>query len=208
MVKAAGLRWHIHHPAVLALFEHHRDRKTSPSVDDLTDVLTSTLESYEELFLVIDGLDECVEQLRWELIEHLERFRLKLWVLVTSRYLDAIAEELASFERFEIKADRGDIEIYIDYQIKKNRNLREIVQKAPMIRNDIKAAVAKPAESTFLLARLHVESLTSAAGLSVRHVRLKLQSLPNSLQARYDSVMQRIADQEPDHKRIALKTPA
>lgn len=60
----------------------------------------------------------------------------------------------------------------------------------------------------FLLARLHVESLASAAGLSVKHVRNKLQTLPTTLTGTYDDVMQRIKDQAPDHVRLALKALA
>ena len=60
----------------------------------------------------------------------------------------------------------------------------------------------------FLLARLHVESLASAAGLSVKHVRNKLRTLPTTLKGTYDDAMERIENQEPDHRRIALKAMA
>jgi len=60
----------------------------------------------------------------------------------------------------------------------------------------------------FLLARLHVESLASAAGLSVKHVRIKLKTLPTTLKGTYDDAMERIENQVPDHRRIALKAMA
>ena len=60
----------------------------------------------------------------------------------------------------------------------------------------------------FLLARLHVESLASAAALSIKHVRKKLQTLPTTLVGTYDEAMQRIEIQEPDHRALALKTLA
>lgn len=60
----------------------------------------------------------------------------------------------------------------------------------------------------FLLARLHVESLASAAALSIRHVRKRLQSLPTTLTATYEEAMSRIEAQESDHRSIALKTLA
>lgn len=59
-----------------------------------------------------------------------------------------------------------------------------------------------------MLARLHVESLASAAGLSVKHVRNKLRTLPTTLKDTYDDAMERIENQEPDHRRIALKAMA
>ncbi|WEW56343.1 hypothetical protein PRK78_001786 [Emydomyces testavorans] len=193
---------------LVGLYEQHRGRNTMPSLAEITEVLKSTFDNFDEVFLVLDGLDECNEGLRWDLIDQLEKFGSKLRLLVTSRYLNAIDEELANFDRFEIKANRADIELFIDYQIKKNRNLRRLVLKSPNLRADIKDAVVKTAEHMFLLARLHVESLATAAGLSVRYVRQKLQSLPNTLTATYDSAMQRIAEQEPDHKKIAFKALA
>ena len=60
----------------------------------------------------------------------------------------------------------------------------------------------------FLLARLHVESLASAAALSIRHVRIKLQTLPSTLTSTYDEAMHRIESQEQDHQAVAFKTLA
>lgn len=82
-----------------------------------------------------------------------------------------------------------------------------MVQGTPILRQDVKSAVVKTAENMFLLARLHVESLASAAALTVKHVRQKLRELP-TLTDSYDNAMQRIINQEEDHRRIALKTLA
>ena len=60
----------------------------------------------------------------------------------------------------------------------------------------------------FLLARLHVESLGVAAGLSVRRVRNKLEYLPVTLKGAYDKALERIYNQEPEHRRIALNAVA
>ena len=53
-----------------------------------------------------------------------------------------------------------------------------------------------------------MESLASAAALSIRHVRKKLRSLPTTLTATYEEAMLRIEAQESDHRIIALKTLA
>ena len=53
-----------------------------------------------------------------------------------------------------------------------------------------------------------MESLSSAAALSIKHVRKKLQSLPTTLTGTYDEAMRRIEAQDPDHTSIALKTLA
>lgn len=57
----------------------------------------------------------------------------------------------------------------------------------------------------FLLAQLHIDALESAAALTVRHVRNKLDSLPTTLATTYDQAMQRIEDQQLDRRDVALK---
>lgn len=137
-------------PALVELYEHHQDRTTSPTLDELTENLSKMLEGYTKVFCVVDALDECSEELRWELIERLDQFQPKIRLLITSRFLDSIADELSDYERFEIKANKADIELFIDHQIKKNRNLRKLVDKSPTLRNDIKTNVVRTAEDMYL----------------------------------------------------------
>ena len=106
---------------------------------------------YTEVFFIIDGLDECPEEVRWGLVERLQGFQSNVQLMITSRYLDSIAEELEGFARFEIKANKDDIELFIDHQIRKNRNLRRIVEKSPSLRQDMKVAVVKTAENMYVI---------------------------------------------------------
>ncbi|MCJ1244382.1 hypothetical protein MMC30_001580 [Trapelia coarctata] len=194
--------------ALLKLYDRHQERNTPPLLDEIFEALSLVIETYKEIFFIIDGLDECFDEVRWGIVERFQSFQPKLHLMITSRYLDSIAEELENFARFEIKANKVDIELFIDHQIRKNRNLRRIVEKSPSLRQDMKVAVVETAANMFLLARLHVESLASAAGLSIRHIRQKLQTLPTTLRGIYDAAMQRIKNQEQDHQNIAFKALA
>lgn len=84
----------------------------------------------------------------------------------------------------------------------------QLVTRSPKLGTDIKHAVVATAEHMFLLARLHVESLTSAAALSIKHVRTRLQTLPTTLSETYQAAVQRVEHQDEDHKRLAMKTLA
>lgn len=132
--------------ALHILYERHSDHKTSLSTDEMINALKTTIKSYSKTFIVVDGLDECDEKVRWDLIERLKLFHGTAHIIITSRYLDSICEELEEFGQIEIKAHGSDIELYIDRQIRKNRNLRRIVQKNPQMRNDIKEGVVKTAD--------------------------------------------------------------
>jgi hypothetical protein len=100
--------------ALHILYDRHADHRTSLSTDEIIDALKSTIKSYSKTFIVVDGLDECDEKVRWDLIERLKQFHETAHIIITSRYLDSICEELEEFEQFEIKAHGLDIERYID----------------------------------------------------------------------------------------------
>jgi hypothetical protein len=53
---------------------------------------------------------------------------------------------VSGFEHDEIKANRADIELFIDAQIRKNRHLRKIVERSPSLRNDMKDAIVQTAD--------------------------------------------------------------
>jgi hypothetical protein len=128
------------------LYELHRQRSTPPSLDEVTEALFSIIETFEEVFLIVDALDECSEEVRWGLVERLKSLQPRLHLLITSRYLDAIEEELEGFGTYEIKANRADIELFIDAQIRKNRHLRKIIERSPSLRGDMKDAIVQTAD--------------------------------------------------------------
>jgi hypothetical protein len=128
------------------LYERHHARGTSPSQDDISEILLSLMGMYTDVFFVVDALDECGEEIRWGLVEKLRGFQPKVHLMITSRFLDSIEEELEGFERLEIKANKADIELFIDQQIMKNKNLRRIAEKSPAMRDDIKEGVVRTAE--------------------------------------------------------------
>ncbi|KAL8906512.1 MAG: hypothetical protein Q9207_001998 [Kuettlingeria erythrocarpa] len=190
------------------LYERHYQQNSTPTPEEISEVTRIIIDAYDNVFFVVDALDECSDEIRWGLLEFLRQFQSSAQIMITSRSLDSIGEELEGFELIEIKAHRSDIELFIDDQIQKNKNLRKVIQKSSTMRADIKKRVVETAQHMFLLARLHVESLASAAALSIRHVRNRLQTLPSSLEATYDEAMQRITAQEPDRQKVALKTLA
>ena len=132
-------------PDLLSLYERHRDRKTSPTIDEISQALYTTIGSHKEVFCVIDALDECNDDLRSDLVKKMEQLGPKLHVLITSR--DMIAEELDQYQRLEIKAKKADIELFIEHQIRTNKNLRKVINKSPSLSYDIKRGVVDRAEN-------------------------------------------------------------
>ena len=133
-------------PLLLELYERHNDRNTPLSLTEIVELLDFFATNHSKIFFIVDALDECSDEVRWDLVEKLRGLGPRTRLLITSRPLNSIDQELQDFARLEIKADKADLELYIDHHITKNKHLERVVQKSPALRGDIKEAVVKTAE--------------------------------------------------------------
>src|ERR1700730_15819112 len=108
-------------PATLAkLYQSCHDGKSQPSVQSLQSVLLLILEVFNDVYIVLDALDECAERedvLKW--IKQTTCWRMsKLHLLATSRPEEEIAKHLQLLDpdHVYIKQDlvSRDIERYIN----------------------------------------------------------------------------------------------
>ena len=111
-------------PTTLAkLYQSCHDGKSQPSVQSLQSVLLTILESFDDIYIVLDALDECTERkdlLKW--IKQMTSWkRSKLHLLTTSRPEEDIAKHLRLLDpdHVYIKQDliTRDVEKYIDCMI-------------------------------------------------------------------------------------------
>lgn len=123
-------------PDVLAtLYDKHKPKGTRPSSAETASALESVASMHSRVFVVIDGLDEC---LAWEsILVELRRLR-GVNVLVTSRAIPEICNHwgLEGSRILEIRASETDVRKYLDQNISKlggvlmrNRQLQEDVCK-------------------------------------------------------------------------------
>lgn len=116
-----------------ALYERHSDHKTSLSTEGISKALKMTVKSYTRIYFIVDGLDESSENIRWAPVEQLQEFGNTVHIMMTSRFLKSIQEELEDYEQMEITAHSSDVELLVDRQLRKNRNLRKAIQKSPAL---------------------------------------------------------------------------
>jgi hypothetical protein len=108
-------------PAVLTKLYHScHDGDVQPSIDSLQATLLLILEAFNDVYIILDALDECAERkavLKW--IKQTTSWRKsKLHLLATSRPEEAIAKDLRLLDpdHIDIKQDlvSRDIERYIN----------------------------------------------------------------------------------------------
>ena len=103
---------------------------TVPGIDELEKILSSSIESFDEAFILLDALDECPETgERQILLERLERLSgaPNLKILVTSREVGDVrfSMELLGADKIAIAADFVDADIHkwVSSQLLRDRKL-------------------------------------------------------------------------------------
>jgi hypothetical protein len=108
-------------PTTLAkLYQTCHDGRSQPSVQSLQSVLFTILEIFDDIYIVLDALDECTERkdlLKW--IKQMTSWKMsKLHLLTTSRPEENIAKNLRLLDTdyVDIKQDliTHDVKRYID----------------------------------------------------------------------------------------------
>jgi hypothetical protein len=142
-------------PAVLTKLYHScHDGGAQPSVESLQATLLLILEAFNDVYIVLDALDECAERkavLKW-IKQTTSWKRSKLHLLVTSRPEEDIAEHLRSLDpdHVNIKQDlvSRDIERYIDSILYVEGSFEQLGDE---IKANIKNTVLGSAEGMYAL---------------------------------------------------------
>jgi hypothetical protein len=134
-------------PAALQeLYDRHALHDSRPLLIDVARLLPLVADQFGTFYVVVDDIDECSEDVRSGLLESLRLLPSKLRLLVTSRSLASIRDELADFKQLEITANRADMELFVDHKIRKCSRLLKMVQKSPALRTELKETIARTAE--------------------------------------------------------------
>ncbi|KAI4085897.1 MAG: hypothetical protein L6R37_008458, partial [Teloschistes peruensis] len=138
--------------ALEALYSSCMDGEHQPTSETLLKTLHQMLGGFEDTYLVIDALDECLE--RHELMENIEELTRwtdrKLHILVTSRRESIIAESLnflSNEERICIHSKRvdADIRVYIQDRLRTDRDLKRW-HKQPKVQQEIEDRLMEKAD--------------------------------------------------------------
>lgn len=123
------------------LYEHHKDRRTRPSSDEILAVLHSAIRDYSRTFIIIDALDECQVSngVRRILLSKIFNLQAKTAVslFATSRFIPEIEKEFERGLSLEIRASDEDVQRYLDSHmfqlpsfVSNNLDLKEKIKTA------------------------------------------------------------------------------
>ncbi|KAJ5873180.1 hypothetical protein N7455_003723 [Penicillium solitum] len=183
-----------------SLYESHRKHETHLTLEEILELLESTISESSKVFIVIDALDEC--QLphihQQELLTRISEFQdiHNLGFLATSRDNPDISDMFPNCPRLRIEGKDTDIKPFLETSLHHFRYVKE----SPDLREEIVAAIINAADGMFLLASLQLGSLEK---LSPDEVRAQLNNLPPGLDEAYSETMERIESQSHGNVRKA-----
>ncbi|KAJ6178059.1 hypothetical protein N7519_008520 [Penicillium mononematosum] len=183
-----------------SLYESHRKYETHLTLEEILELLESTISESSKVFIVIDALDECrlphIDQ--QELLTRISEFQdiHNLGFLATSRDNPDISDMFPNCPRLRVEAKDTDIKPFVETSL----NHFCCVKESPDLREEIVAAIINAADGMFLLASLQLGSLEK---LSPDEVRTQLKNLPPALDEAYSETLERIESQSHENVRKA-----
>ncbi|KAH8672580.1 hypothetical protein BGZ60DRAFT_373737, partial [Tricladium varicosporioides] len=191
--------------SVKTLYDCHKDKRTRPSLDDILGILQTVAAAYSRIFIIVDALDECQvsDGCRQKFLSSLFNLqeKCKAGLFATSRPLSSIEKEFTGNSKLEIRASEEDVRRYLDSHLFR---LPGFVARSLELQEEIKTAIINTVNGMFLLAQLHLESLTGKR--SPKAVRAALKNLATGSRAydhAYKDAMERINGQVKDQKELA-----
>ncbi|KAK4059226.1 hypothetical protein Trihar35433_11113 [Trichoderma harzianum] len=188
---------------VVTLYNQHQKYKTHPTLAQITEILGKLISTFETFHVVVDALDECAESeedaLRF--ISAVSSLGSSVKILCTSRSSSIFDAYFSAAARIEISAQQADITTFITACLQDQVRLSKHVVKDASLKDDIIGAIIQESQGMFLLAKLHVESLSRK--ISRKDVRLALKTLPSTLDATYSDALERIYSQDSESAELA-----
>ena len=133
------------------LYEHHRDRQTRPSFDEILRELQSIVASYQRVFIIIDALDECQisDGGRTNFLTEILSFQDETGanLFVTSRVVQEIAKLFNQSVSLEIQARNEDVQRYLDGHMSR---LPLFVLSSPDLQFEIKTMISKAVNGMYV----------------------------------------------------------
>ncbi len=124
---------------IMSCHTHHTRFGTRPTLFEISRLLGMQVQIFDEVFIIIDALDECSEagQVRRDFLTEVRRLLPEIRLMVTSRHLASIESNFKQDTRLEIRAHDQDVRKFIEAQVEQRIELVEVL----LGHDDVKALI-------------------------------------------------------------------
>lgn len=138
--------------SIKALYDRHQDKRTRPSLDEISRALHLVITIYSRAFLVIDALDECQvsHNCRKTFLSQLFSLQANCGtnIFVTSRFIPEITEYFRGSLSLEIRASAQDVRRYVECHIS---SLPSFVGRSLDLQEEVKAEIVKAVKGMYVV---------------------------------------------------------
>jgi Cdc6-like AAA superfamily ATPase len=133
------------------LHNRYKEKRSRPSVDEISAVLQSVATQYSRVFIVIDALDECHGNgnCKEKLLSEISILQAKCGInfFATSRSIPDTTQRFDQGLKIEIRAEKQDVEKYVNSHI---RELPSVVRKNPQIQKEIISGIVNSIDGMYV----------------------------------------------------------
>ncbi|RBR10782.1 uncharacterized protein FIESC28_09313 [Fusarium coffeatum] len=192
--------------SVQDLYKGHERFRTQPTLKQISEALSLVAGEFSKVYIVIDALDECnaTDNTRVTVLREIYRLQKHMTVNIfaTSRPNKEVSNVFGGSLTLDITATDDDVRMYLDTQI----SLQESLIIDNPLKAEIKDKIVAIADGMFLLASLQAGTVLSQPTKGDLLETLEtLTRGEQGLDDHYYQAMNRIQDQEPNRKALALK---
>ncbi|KAF8835684.1 hypothetical protein BDN67DRAFT_937666, partial [Paxillus ammoniavirescens] len=175
--------------AIKRLYRVNDKEHPQPTLAQLKTTLGEVMNGFDEVYVLIDALDECdsqAELLDW--MKSLQSTTKGLHLLATSRPERIIEDRMTNFSHVRISLDSelldDDIKTYVDERVDASDDLKLLMTE------EMKKKLRVRGDGMFRLVAFWIDELKHCRNL--KDVTKRLQHLPTSLNAMYTSMVAKI----------------
>lgn len=135
-------------PKLRELFDRHKQKRTTPSLDEISNLLRSAVLSFKRVYIVMDALDECSEcsYTRQMLLHEIQKIRPFVHLIVTSRPVPSIANAFSGSIALDLIAQNADIQQYCTARIQWEPQLARYIREDPALSSEMIRQIVQNSE--------------------------------------------------------------
>ncbi|KAH7176955.1 hypothetical protein EDB81DRAFT_676006 [Dactylonectria macrodidyma] len=202
--------------AAYAFLESYHDELRSnlhlqgePEPERLIGILHQMCSSFSQVYLIIDGLDECDDQVETNLKNlvslAVREDQEKISIALLSRDELQIRHQVKSdFRCIELEAHTEDIQLYVASELEQRINSRKLRLRDMTLKDQIMVKLVEGAKGMFRWVACHLDHMCELPTDRAR--RIALEKLPPTLPATYERILMRVEDYDEQVRRLVQRT--
>ncbi|KAK5048279.1 hypothetical protein LTR84_005949 [Exophiala bonariae] len=188
---------------ITTLFEDLYKKGKEIGFDETKLAIRACINMLDQVFVVIDALDEAPAQERSSLLSTIKEFSSQCKIIVTSRpHLDDISRTFHDDPSIDVTAQDSDLQLYLRSRM--SSTCHSFVGNEDFM-DQIIHTIIEHAHGLFLLAVLHIDNVLNEP--TIGDALVALSSISSNLQLTFQTMLKRIANQQ-NQNRVGLATRA